>query len=308
MNDQMERYNEKTDCGVWSDFGELFSARHCRDGVLSAEFDSFRFRLRDNRPFPVLSGVIVHILVLSGQLDIRIDNVDKTCTLSANNIVTVKPMNELQQMRISPDFKGYLLGISLDFMQRQALRPQSLPIDKLLEIRSIPTLTAGVQVMQFMVSLGQKIERNFSRNSICARELTHIAVLEFHLEMMDELFGQLEVPNVDKVYSGKMQLYMKFGELVFRHCREEHEVAFYAGRLCVTPQYLARIHREIVGEGAKKTIDRVLASEAATLLHTDRSLQQVADELHFADQSSFGKFFKKHTGTTPARFRERNKS
>ncbi|MDR2384501.1 MAG: helix-turn-helix domain-containing protein, partial [Tannerella sp.] len=30
----------------------------------------------------------------------------------------------------------------------------------------------------------------------------------------------------------------------------------------------------------------------------------IADELNFGDQSSFGKFFKKHTGLTPKEYRK----
>jgi AraC-like DNA-binding protein len=34
------------------------------------------------------------------------------------------------------------------------------------------------------------------------------------------------------------------------------------------------------------------------------TLQQVAEELSFADQSSFGKFFRKHSGMTPLKYRQ----
>ena len=32
--------------------------------------------------------------------------------------------------------------------------------------------------------------------------------------------------------------------------------------------------------------------------------QQIAEELAFSDQSSFGKFFKKHSGMTPMKYRQ----
>jgi AraC-like DNA-binding protein len=33
-------------------------------------------------------------------------------------------------------------------------------------------------------------------------------------------------------------------------------------------------------------------------------IQQIADELNFGDQSSFGKFFRKHTELTPREYRK----
>jgi PAS domain S-box-containing protein len=48
---------------------------------------------------------------------------------------------------------------------------------------------------------------------------------------------------------------------------------------------------------------RINAASQA-LLHTDRSLANIADETGFYDQSSFTKHFVKHTGLTPRQFRK----
>ena len=54
------------------------------------------------------------------------------------------------------------------------------------------------------------------------------------------------------------------------------------------------------------TIIAVMRTEAASKLLRDPELtiQQVASMLSFADQSSFGKFFKKHTGVSPMKYRQ----
>jgi AraC-like DNA-binding protein len=45
--------------------------------------------------------------------------------------------------------------------------------------------------------------------------------------------------------------------------------------------------------------------EASRLLRDpELTLQQIAEELSFSDQSSFGKFFKKHSGMTPMKYRQ----
>ena len=39
------------------------------------------------------------------------------------------------------------------------------------------------------------------------------------------------------------------------------------------------------------------------LRYTDMTMQQIADDLHFANASFFGKYFKEHTGMTPMEYR-----
>ena len=61
----------------------------------------------------------------------------------------------------------------------------------------------------------------------------------------------------------------------------------------------------MTGKSANKWIDESLIVEAKILLKTpDITVQRVADLLNFSDQSTFGKFFKKHVGLSPMEFRK----
>ena len=58
-------------------------------------------------------------------------------------------------------------------------------------------------------------------------------------------------------------------------------------------------------KSANKWIDDALIVEAKILLKAPQAtVQQVADMLHFSDQSTFGKFFKKHMGISPMEYRK----
>jgi AraC family transcriptional regulator len=67
---------------------------------------------------------------------------------------------------------------------------------------------------------------------------------------------------------------------------------------------LAREFRACHGMSVGEYGRRVRLSWAATeLVSGDRSLAEVAAEAGFADQSHFTRLFKRHVGTTPARYR-----
>ena len=96
-----------------------------------------------------------------------------------------------------------------------------------------------------------------------------------------------------------------FAELLMQNIRKETSIGFYAEKLCISKQYLSLI----VKEKTRVTIGTIIASmrvEVASQLLRDPDLtvQQIAAELSFSDQSSFGKFFKKHTGVSPLKYRQ----
>ena len=109
---------------------------------------------------------------------------------------------------------------------------------------------------------------------------------------------------VRSTLSRKEELFEQFLQLLFEHFRVEHAVTFYADKLFITPQYLSLILKELTGMSANKWIDDALVAEAKVLLKAPQmTVQQVADQLHFSDQSTFGKFFKKHMGISPMEYR-----
>lgn len=96
-----------------------------------------------------------------------------------------------------------------------------------------------------------------------------------------------------------------FAELLAANIRKETSVGFYAEKLCISKQYLSLIVREKMRVPISTVISSMRTEIAARLLRDpEKTIQQVAEELAFSDQSSFGKFFKRHTGTSPLKYRQ----
>jgi len=120
-------------------------------------------------------------------------------------------------------------------------------------------------------------------------------------------FVKKRVAESDDVITPRnKELFNMFLELVERHHDKERMVGFYADRLCITPKYLSKVIKNVSGMSAPDIINRYVILEAQHLLrHTDLSIKQIADELNFADQSFFYKYFKAHTGMTPNEYRKK---
>jgi len=134
------------------------------------------------------------------------------------------------------------------------------------------------------------------------REMTLGTLLLFLLDLAniiekDTREDGLARPARDELY------FQKFLELLVLHYRAEHQVDFYAEKLHITTHYLTLIVKRVSGQTVSDLIFQLLFSEAKLLLmQPSFSIQQVASELHFSDQSAFGKFFKRKSGLSPKEF------
>ena len=158
-----------------------------------------------------------------------------------------------------------------------------------------------VKPNSFMQVIREKMRE---RTHFYQKELVQNAFIGFLLDL-----GNIMLSKKDRLIrptlSRKEELFEQFLQLLFEHCKEQHVVTFYAERLFITPQYLSLILKELTGKSANKWIDDALIVEAKILLKAPQAtVQQVADILHFSDQSTFGKFFKKHMGISPMEYRK----
>ncbi|MDE6114833.1 MAG: helix-turn-helix domain-containing protein [Muribaculum sp.] len=94
-----------------------------------------------------------------------------------------------------------------------------------------------------------------------------------------------------------------FMQLVNAYHTKERSVGFYAEKLYISPKYLSLIIKESTGKSAAQWIDECVILEAKNMLRfSGKNIQQIAYELNFTNQSSFGKFFKHLTGMSPTEF------
>jgi AraC family transcriptional activator of pobA len=96
-----------------------------------------------------------------------------------------------------------------------------------------------------------------------------------------------------------------FKKLVNLHFLQERSVGFYADKLFITPGHLTETVREVTGKTPGDWIAEAVVLEASVLLQNPAiTVAQIADALHFPDQSAFGKYFKNVKGHSPVAYRQ----
>lgn len=114
----------------------------------------------------------------------------------------------------------------------------------------------------------------------------------------------VQEPDKEQTVSRTMQLFTAFTNLVTRYHKREREVAYYAGMLSITPDYLNKVCKMHWATTAKEYIDwQVVMAIKNYLTCTDLSIKCIAAQLNFDDSSYMCRFFKKQTGMSPIQFR-----
>ena len=101
-------------------------------------------------------------------------------------------------------------------------------------------------------------------------------------------------------------IFSRFIHLLAEHHVRERNVSFYAERMGLSPKYFSKLIKMSSGRSAPDWIDSYVILEAKNLLkYSDMSIKEIVFRLNFSDQPTFTKFFKAHTGITPAQFRKK---
>ena len=120
---------------------------------------------------------------------------------------------------------------------------------------------------------------------------------------VDHLWSRQEQTD-RKNESREQRLFTDFIQLVSEFAPEHPTIEFYASRLCITPRYLSTVVKQASGRSAKQWIDEALVTRIKIdLLHTEKPITRISDDMNFPNQSFFTKFFKRMTGMTPSQFR-----
>lgn len=273
--------------------------------LLFLEYDKALVKSRGETLFShARFNALAFFLVLDGEADLTVDHMPYK--LFKGSFLTLMPSHTLRMMHVHEDFRGYLIAVSSSFMNDYGLfRQKNTSMLRYMEIRKNPCVIfepSEVEVIRDQMLLVRSKIRQ--KDHFFYKEVIQNTLTGLMLEL-GNIFSVKKEFTASPALSRKEDLLEQFLKLLFENCREQHGVAYYAERLFITPQYLSLILKTLTGKSANKWIDDALIMEARVLLKAPQAtVQQVADLLHFSDQSTFGKFFKKHMGVSPMEFRK----
>jgi AraC-like DNA-binding protein len=238
-------------------------------------------------------------IVLRGSARLQVNL--ETYDLGPNSLMVLSPYVIKQWPYISADFDALSIFFTKDFV----LASGGLSLDAFAfferDARHVFTLLPAdaERIMALLQAIEQKYDAPHVYREEILRSLIHILLHE-----TAPIYSAQHV-SAKAVQSRSQQIAASFKQLVNTHYVTERSLAFYADKLCISPKHLAETVREATGKRAVAWLAEAVLLEARVLLQNPAlSIAQIAYTLHFADQSTFGRFFRNNTGVSPASYRQ----
>lgn len=219
-----------------------------------------------------------------------------------NSVITMSPLVIKQWLNVSDDFETMTIFFTKDFLIKHFSNQYHLEQFQFFEINTKHVNHFNdVEISSMFVAL-ENIKININalhpyKNEIIA---SYINILLFEYQ---KIFSGVHFTKNFQQTRGQ-QLTHDFKILLNKHFREERKVKYYADSLFVTPKHLTETIKQETGKTAGDWIDEMLLLESKILLaNPDLQIVQIADLLNFPDASTFGKFFKNLSGSSPIAYR-----
>ena len=235
-------------------------------------------------------------LILRGQARINFNLVEKQ--LEAGMLVFLGPGTIITPVSLSDDLEIFGMALFNSFpmpfasgMMPSAFSGQVRDFQLKVDEADFDTARRIIETIRLLVT-----QPDYNRQTVSSL----VAALMHHY---DGLYRQ-QAERQQALLSREQTIFDRFIYLVNQHVAREHQIAFYAAKMCLTERYLGTIIRQASGVTAKEWIDRALVTRIKVeLKHSDKTVAQISDDLLFPNPSFFSKYFKRLTGMTPLEFK-----
>ncbi len=203
----------------------------------------------------------------------------------------------------SDDISGYCIRFDLDFYHsvKSIFKLYDFPFFHTFLMS--PYLDIGVyksEIQSITKRILDEFEsgKPFGKWSILRSELENLLIhlTRIRQKQTREDVGIL-IPNNEKLRNLEL--------LIEQHFKKHKDISFYADQLHISSRHLNNIISEKTGKSISVMIqERVLMETKRHLLHSEKTVAEIAYELGFKDKAYFHRYFKKFINLTPNEFRK----
>lgn len=266
------------------------------DKILAVDLDATLLRSVQ----PTKSESVAVLLCTEGSARVTLDA--RVHVLTKDSLLVVLNSSMVDILSVDDKFSSIVIACSSATFESitRCIEPSFFKFMRMQPHVVLPTEEARL-LTQLAMLIKRVVDEQVGNPFRDAMLRNYFQNLLFHFYVRTQQFFAV---SRDSATNRKDQLFNDFISLVHQYCATQREAVFYAKKMNITPRYLSSIVLAASGETTKNIIDRHAIVEIKTLLRTcNLSMQQIAQKLNFGDSSFFCRYFKRHAGISPYRYR-----
>jgi AraC-like DNA-binding protein len=248
---------------------------------------------------PRKMNIIIIGLCTQGEIIYKLDTQEQV--IKPGDILIVSERHVVDSYRHSPDMQGLCMMMSIHFFHEiiQNIRDVS---SLFLFARSHPVMSLEQKEIDTFKAYFNVIKQRLGdKSNHFHKDLIRTLLLAMFYDLSNIIY---RVQNNDRPRSRAESIFLDFIRMVEKNCRTERRVGWYAQQLSMTPKYLTECVKQISQRTPNEWIENYVSLELRVQLkNSNKSIKEIANEMHFPDQSLMGKYFKKIVGLTPLQYR-----
>ncbi len=245
----------------------------------------------------IVVNFVGFIYVAKGKIAITLNDI--SLRAEAGQIIFYKAGDFISDVLFSPDSDGMLCGIeaTVPFESRSSV---GFP-----QLMSLKANCMVFNLSEAVITLLEKYSELLIQKYSMKIENVRFTIIS----LMEDLLASVTLPgtNPDKLPTRQSAaiLYQRFSTLLIESYPKPRDAQWYAEALSVSPNYLARVVKQMSGKSTMEWINEAIMTDIRTsLIHTNESIKEISVRLGFNNPAFFGKYVKKHSGLTPKQLRE----
>ena len=249
---------------------------------------------------PVSLDYLGFYICEKGYVDIYLDN--RKVRLMPNQICVVLPCSILGIEGVSDDFQGFGAKASILFMDELFIPNIGTHYTF---VRNNPCADISRENVNCLKSITNLINHKLSQDpDPMIHQVAENLLNALAYEIISCYLAAENNSTAGNKSSRQDDIFRDFMSLVYRDHKKERGLSHYADCMCLTTRYLSSVVKEKTGHPASYWIENTVIALAKNLLrNSELSVAQISEELHFANASFFGQYFKKYAGVTPYDYR-----
>lgn len=264
--------------------------------------------------FRHLAGVSVHecrlfLLVTKGKLTLK--HGVNIIEVGDNHLIDMLVWEPITFLEMSEDLQAWCLLPNYLFTNESLNELRPADSESFKDPHNVPVLpllpqeTAIIERQLTLLLNALANTTHYYREELC-RTYFRSFMLEVGNLILQK--GQLQ-EDAENVETRKDAIVRSFLRLVWKYFKTEHNIDFYAGKICISSKHLSRVISDKLGKTPYAVIRDELLQRASYLLKDTRTpIKDISAELHFSEMAAFCKFFKKNTGLSPTAYRAKSRN